>query len=113
MKETAAHRYQYRAAFAAWTLLAREDASGIASLPALAKFAATLNWLNENTPLPQASREVSAALESDSATNRLNRLQQAQRLLQSLSKQALGEFAEPVKRWIDLVEAGLVDAQRR
>lgn len=124
LKKTASRLIQRRAAFAAWTLLAQEDASCITSLPALAQFTATLGWLNEDTPLPQttrtlllrlrdASRDVAAALESDSATNQLNRLREAQRLLQSLNKQALGEFATPVRYWIGLVEAGLIEAQRR
>ncbi len=34
-------------------------------------------------------------------------------LLQSLNKQALGEFATPIRCWTELVETGLIEAQRR
>jgi hypothetical protein len=122
--ETAAHRYQKHTTFQALAILAGEDAQGIASLPALARYAEALAWLRDDTPLPATLRtqllalrdistEVSSAEESDSATNRLRRLDEAKRRLETLSQQPVGGFRPAVSRWAALVEAGIEDARRR
>ncbi len=124
LKETAAHKFQYRAAYRAWAMLAQEQALGIASLPGLAQFAASLDWLNEDTPLPESlrglllrlrdiSREAGAAEESDSATNQLRRLEAARAQLETLGKQQTGGFGPAIQHWTGLVEAGLAQARRR
>lgn len=123
LAETAAHRHQYKAAYRAWALLAQQDAAAVASLPTLALYADTLDWLKEDTPLPRAlrglllalrdiSRDVAAAGASDSATNRLRRLQTAHAALDGLRKQALGDFAAPLQHWAALLQAGMEQAQR-
>ncbi len=124
LAETAAHRYQYRAAYRAWAMLAQEQAHGIASSPGLAQFPTSLDWLNEDTPLPESlrglllslrdiSREAASALESDSATNQLRRLEAARAALETLGKQHTGEFGPAVRKWTGLVDSGLADARRR
>jgi hypothetical protein len=93
-------------------------------LPALARYAETLAWLRDDTPLPamlrtqlldlrDISTEVSSALESDSATDRLRRLDEAKRRLDTLSKQPQGDFRPAVSRWTALVETGIDDARHR
>ena len=124
LAETAAHRFQYRAAYRAWAMLAQEQALGIASLPSLGQFHSSLDWLKDDTPLPKAlrglllslrdiSREIASALESDSATNQRRRLEAARGLLETLSKQRVGEFGPAIIKWTGLVEAGLTEARRR
>ena len=121
LQETSEHKFQYRAAFKARSLLAQQDAQWVSSLPSLAVFNQGLAWLTEDTPLPQTLRssllqlrdislEVSSALESDSATNRVRRLQQAKDKLAILAQRPLREFALAVNRWAGLVEAGLNEA---
>ncbi|MGZ8216683.1 AAA family ATPase, partial [Methylomagnum sp.] len=124
LAETAAHKFQYRAAYKAWAILAQEQAEGIASLETLARYADGLDWFNEETPLAETlraqlftlrdiSQEVASALESDSATNQLRRMAEAKRRLDALAKQPPGPFSTAIRRWSDLINTGLEDARRR
>ena len=124
LTETAAHKFQYRAAYQAWAMLAQEQARGIASLQGLAEFNNNLDWLKEDTPLTKTlrdlllqlrdiSQEIASALESDSATNQMRRIQEARAKLETLIKQQTGEFGPVIQKWTGLVEAGLAEARRR
>lgn len=119
----AAHRFQRRAVPRALLRLAQEDAFGIASLPALAAFARSLDWLTEQTDLPNdahtalaamrdISDEIASAEESDSATNRVRRLSAAATLLEKL-RLAPGPFARALARWEPLIATGLDHARRQ
>jgi len=123
LAEVAAHRYQRRAAQKALVRLADEDARLVASPAALAAFGRGLDWLSEETPLPDrvrnlvlgmrdVSREVASALESDSATNRVRRLEAAAGMLDSLRLHP-GELGSTLARWAEIVSAELEEARRR
>ena len=123
LKEVAAHKYQRKAAHQVLARLAQEDARQITSLPALASYERGLDWLSETVLLPDEarqrllqmrdiSREVASAQESDSATNRVRRLEAAQAILESLRTNP-GEFGQTLAIWSPLVAAALDDARRR
>ncbi len=91
IREVAQHRYQGWAARWALVRLAQQDAEAVQSLPALAAYAESVDWLNDSSDLPaqlkptlltmrDISAEVRSALASDSLTNRVRRLQQARHL---------------------------------
>jgi hypothetical protein len=120
--KVAAHRFQHRAAQQALVRLAQEDALLVNSLPGLAAFRNGLDWLSEESSLPQAqkstlmqmrniSQEVASALESDSAMNRVRRLTEAQRILEALRLQPR-MFGAALSRWAGLIEAGLEEARQ-
>jgi len=123
LAEVATHRYQRRAAHMALVRLATEEAWLVASMPALASFGRGLDWLSEEALLPDGvrnlvfamrdvSREVASALESDSAANRLRRLEAAADVLGPLRLQP-GEFGSALARWSGIISTGLGEARRQ
>jgi hypothetical protein len=62
--------------------------------------------------LRDVSREVASAQVSDSATNRVRRLEAAADLLETLSLRP-GAFGAAIKRWTAIVSAELADARRQ
>jgi hypothetical protein len=59
----------------------------------------------------QASQEAASALESDSVTNRVRRLTEAQSLLADLRLNP-GRFGRALARWSPLIDAALAEARR-
>jgi len=123
LAEVAAHRYQRRAAHKALIQLANEEARLATSAPALAAFGRGLGWLSEDTPLPDSvrgrvfgmrdvSREVASALVSDSATNRVRRLEDAAERLDDLRLDP-GEFDKALAQWAQIITTELKSARRR
>lgn len=115
-----AHRFQHRAAQQALVQLAQEDALLVQSLQGLSAFGSNLDWLSEESQLPEThkstllqmqniSNEVASALESDSATNCVRRLTEAQRILKSLQLQP-GMFGSVCAQWTILINVGLEEA---
>jgi uncharacterized protein len=122
LKELAAHSYQRKAAHQVLARLAQEDAQQVTSLPALASYERGLEWLSETVLLPDEtrqrllkmrdiSREVASAQESDSATNRVRRLEVAQSTLETLRTNP-GEFGQALTMWSPLVAAALEVARQ-
>lgn len=58
------------------------------------------------------SREVDSALQSDSATNRVRRLETAAEMLESIRLQP-DEFGAALARWSKIIDASLVEARER
>ncbi len=123
LNEVAVHRYQRRAAHQVWARLAKEDAQHVTTLPALTAYERGLDWLSEEVMLPQdsrqallkmqnVSREVASAQDSDSATNRVRRLEAAQAALETLRANP-GEFGAVLATWSHLVVAALESARRQ
>ena len=123
LKEVAAHRYQRRAAHQVLARLAKEDAQQVRTMPALAAYERGLDWLSEEVALPQdlrqsllkmqdVSREVASAQDSDSATNRVRRLEAAQAALETLRANP-GEFGAVLAVWSQLVVGALASAHQQ
>jgi hypothetical protein len=121
--EVAAHRYRHAAAHRAMVRIAGEQARRVTSAPALAAFRRELAWLSEDTPLPDGvrdavfgmrdvSREVASALESDSVTNRVRRLEAAAEGLEALRLRP-GAFGSALARWSKIISAELEEARRQ
>jgi hypothetical protein len=121
--EVAAHRYRHRQAYHALVQLAQEEARRVTSAPALAAFGRELGWLSEDTPLSDdvralvfgmrdVGREVASALESDSATNCVRRLETAAGMLEILQLHP-GEFGLMLANWSVIVSDELEKARRR
>ncbi len=123
LAEVAAHRYQRRAAYRVLVRLAYDEARLVTSGSALASFGRGLAWLSDDVPLPgdtralvlgmrDVSREVDSASKSDSATNRVRRLEAAADMIEPLRLQP-GEFGAVLARWSGIVAAELEDARWR
>jgi hypothetical protein len=121
--EVAAHRYRHPAAREALVRIAGEQARRVTSAVALASFRRELDWLSEDTPLPDGvrdavfgmrdvSREVASALESDSATNRVRRLEAASGLLETLRFRP-ESFGSALAHWVNIISAELDEARRQ
>jgi len=121
INEVAAHHFRHKAAARARMILATEDARQIGTLPSLANFERSLAWLSSDSPLPEETRrallrmrdisqEVAAALESDSVTNKVRRLETASKTI-TLLRSNPGPFGPVIKNWAQMVESKLEEAR--
>ena len=121
--KVAAHRYQHRAAYNAAIQLINDEARSATSAPAIASFRRELDWLIEGVPLSERVRdlvsamrdvsdEVASALSSDSASNRVYRLEAATGALGSV-RLLPGEFDQPLSSWSEIISTELEKARRQ
>lgn len=119
----AAHRYQNGAAYRAWSRLAQEEGLRVSTLPALAAFQHELAWLTDEVKLAAAtrsalagmrdvSREAASAQASESAANRVRRLEAAAALVARLRERP-AEFGPALAQWESLIARALEAAYVR
>ena len=123
ISEVAAHLHQKRAAAEALATLTREEALAVDSLPALVAFGQGFSWLTETTLLSEnthwpllhmrdISKEIASASTSESATNQVHHLMQADHLLDVVRHQP-GPFGSALAQWTELITTDLEEARQR
>lgn len=121
IREVSQHRFQKKAAFAALSRLANEEARQLYTLPALAGFERGLDWLDSDTPLADdlktpllilkdTSQAVDAALQSNTARNKISQLRLAAEKASSLH-QSSGMLTTILTNWQKLITDGLTKAE--